>query len=80
MNHYSADPSQCRVDFFKPSGKWYYTCQFTWLHWGKDKLIHDVFRESLVAAFPNNYIGLQAVCLEPYHENSHPISIIHKAA
>ncbi len=78
MSNYSTDPAQCRVDFFKESGKWYDTCQFTWLHWGRDKLIHDVFRESLAAAFPNSYRGMRAICLEPYHEYAHPISFIHQ--
>ena len=78
--NYSNESNQCRVDFFKPSGKWYDTCQFTWLHYSKDKPIHDVFRESLNAAFPYSYRGMQAICLEPYHENSHPLSIIHCGA
>lgn len=76
MSNYSNNPEQCRVDFFRPSGKWYATEQFKWLHWGRDKLIHDVFKDSLKEAFPNNYHGLQAICLQPYHELEHPISII----
>lgn len=78
MSNYSSDSSQCRVDFFKESGKWYDTAHFTWLHWGRDKLIHDVFRDSLNAAFPDSYHGMQAICLEPNHESAHPISIIHQ--
>ena len=59
MSNYSSDASQCRVDFFKESGKWYDTQHFAWLHWGHDKLIHDVFRDSLNAAFPSSYQGMQ---------------------
>lgn len=74
-----------RVDFFKSSGKWYTT---EWIKWtgpyygsfgnGELKrpaaLIHDAFMISLhdFAHYPG---GMRAVCLEPYHEHAHPISV-----
>jgi len=80
MSHYSNDPQNVRVDFFKPSGKWYATEQVTMVGWrGDEVLIHD----SLVDALDNLerkdggplFRGMQVICLEPYHEFSHPISI-----
>jgi len=78
--HYSNDPSMVRVDFFKPSGKWYTTEAVRWTgEWRGDKqLIHDAFIQSLRDHFmevPRRLSNMDAVCLEPYHENSHPIQI-----
>lgn len=75
--NYSNDPSMVRVDFFKSSGKWYTTEQMKWLQYNQtpNKGIHDIFLESLKLAFPYNYGEFDAICLEPYHEHSHPIQI-----
>lgn len=92
---YSDDDSMVRVDFFKPSGKWYCTEAIKWTgpwcgstHYVEDKSktphgrthgdIFDAFRQSLKDHFgdKSRLVGMQAICLEPYHEYSHPISII----
>lgn len=41
-------------------------------------LPHDAFKQSLKDHFGNKIrlVGMQAICLEPYHEFSHPISMI----
>ena len=76
---YSDDSLMVRVDFFKDSGKWYTTEAVKWT--GKYKspsLIHEEFAKSLVDHFketPNRLKDMQAICLEPYHENAHPISL-----
>jgi len=73
---YIEDPSMVRVDFFRGSGKWYTTEAVKWLDWESKNLIYDVFRESLLEHFknsPNRLKGMWAVCLEPYHINSHPL-------
>ena len=75
MGNYSNDPASVRVDFFKPSGKWYATEAITWTGGGTGVLIHDAFRKSLEDSIGDKYTGLDAVCLEPYHEYSHPIMI-----
>lgn len=66
-----------RVDFFKESGKWYATEQMEFIHCDKRFLIHDAFLASLNASFNGRYSGMTAVCLDPYHENAHPL-MIHK--
>lgn len=79
MSHYSDNPSKCRVDFFKESGKWYCTEAVVFVKGTyKGTLIHDAFRTSLREHFKgeSRLAGMRAVCLEPYHEHSHPISLI----
>jgi hypothetical protein len=83
MQNYSDDPASVRVDFFKESGKWYCTEAVKWLTWKGDPrndglLVHDAFREALDAHFGNGprLRDMRAICLQPYHENSYPISLI----
>lgn len=82
---YSDDEAMVRVDFFKPKGKWYCTEAVKWTgEWsgdvkklGKACLIHEAFKQSLRDHFKygSRLEGMDAICLEPYHENSHPIII-----
>lgn len=77
MSHYSETSNSCRVDFFKESGKWYTTEAIIfpsemYTHWS----IHEVLQEALKRQIGNRLINMQAVCLEPYHKNSHPISLV----
>jgi hypothetical protein len=50
---YSDDSAMVRVDFFRPSGKWYTTDAVRWLRYrgtdddGKIMLVQDAFLESL---------------------------------
>lgn len=73
---YSEDSSMVRVDFFKPTGKWYTTEAVKWLHYN-DMIIQDAFLESLKAHFGDKprLSGMWAVCLHPYHEHGHPIMV-----
>ena len=76
--NYSDDESSVRVDFWKPSGKWYTTEAVKWTGGYKDVLIHDAFAKSLrdhFADHPNRLSDMTATCLEPYHEFSHPIQL-----
>ena len=81
MSNYIEDPASCRVDFFKPSGKWYTTEAVKFVgEWkaGPDNLIHDAFKRSLREHFrdnPDRLFDMVAVCLEPYHEYSHPLMV-----
>ena len=81
---YDRDESMVRVDFFKPSGKWYSTEAIKWITWngaerldhGPHMLIHDAFREALSKDLQASKLmqdGMFAVCLDPYHEFSFPI-------
>jgi len=86
---YSDDPEMVRVDFFKSSGKWYCTEAVKWTgkyRKSRDKTsepcdgwdIHAQLAKSLRDHFkdtPDRLSDTDAVCLEPYHENSHPIQI-----
>jgi len=78
MTHYSDNPGMVRVDYWKPSGKWYMTeaVQWTGRYNGKDALIHEAFADSLAAHFKGRVLDdFRATCLEPYHEHAHPISL-----
>lgn len=78
MSNYSPDEDMVRVDFFKPSGKWYCTEAVKWTGgWPKDNLIGEAFRKSLKDHFggQNRMLGMDVVCLEPYHEMAHPLMI-----
>ena len=80
MSHYSNDPAMVRVDFWKTSGKWYTTEAVKQIAgWQKEScLIHDGFAKSLRNHFkdtPDRLSNMDATCLEPYHENSHPIQL-----
>ena len=86
--HYSNDPEMVRVDFFKESGKWAYTVAMNWDRYRTKSLIENethiasnyedmqnTFKRCLREQFPNRFIGLTAVCLEPYHKNAYPLMV-----
>ena len=74
---YHEDDSMVRVDFFKPSGKWYTTEAVRWTG-SYDGEIHVAFERSLLKHFGGEVrmSGMTAICLEPYHKHAHPISLI----
>lgn len=79
---YSVDDSIVRVDFFKPSGKWYTTEAVQWISYTERYNvyagIHDEFANSLRYHFkddPTRLSEFDAICLHPYHEHEHPIMI-----
>ena len=75
---YSENDSMVRVDFFKSSGKWYTTEAVRWTGGYSHIDIHEAFKRSLRDHFkdyPNRLYEMDAVCLEPYHEFSHPIQL-----
>lgn len=80
--NYSDDPFMVRVDFFKPSGKWYTTEAVKWLSYDNISII-KAFAKSLKNHLkkpeglqPSNgelrLSGMIAICLNPYHEYSTP--------
>lgn len=79
MTHYSDKADQVRVDFFKQSGKWYTTEAVIWTgKWDGTTDIHESFSKSLRDHFketPDRLSEMDAICLDPYHEHTHPIQI-----
>jgi hypothetical protein len=78
MSNYSEEAHMCRVDFWKESGKWYTTEAISFDGLYDLDFIHDAFRIALKRHFGETprLIGMTAICLEPYHKLSHPISLI----
>lgn len=80
MSNYSEDEEMVRVDFFKPSGKWYATHAVKWTGgYNATELIYDAFKKSLrdhLAKEPDRFSGMTAVCLHPYHELEHPLMLV----
>lgn len=80
--HYSDKPESVRVDFWKPSGEWYSTEAVIWTGQYRDQLIHYSFAQSLRDHLTVEgrdglrMSGMSATCLKPYHEHSHPISMM----
>jgi len=73
---YSADDNMVRVDFFKPSGKWYTNEAVKWTGEWKGQGIFEAFAQSLRDHLRNGRLSeMDAVCLEPYHEHCHPIML-----
>lgn len=79
MSNFIDNERSCRVDFFKPTGKWYATesVMFRNEDWKGAGGIgpHQGLRNA-IADSDCVYGGMTAICLEPYHEWSHPISLI----
>lgn len=76
MSNYSDIPNSCRVDFFRESGKWYATESIIFNNeYYKTVSVNEAFAAALRTWVGGRYSGMTAVCLEPYHEHSHPVSI-----
>jgi len=89
---FTTNEGRVRVDFFKPSGKWYGTASVDMSAYYKGD-IHECFRRACVdeqatapstgesewghTFTPQGWVakGGTIVCLEPYHEHSHPLMI-----
>ena len=76
MSNYSDKPTSVRVDFFRSTGKWYTTEAVLF----DDKTyrtvsIHDAFNDALRKHLCGRLRGCWAVCLEPYHEQEHPLMV-----
>lgn len=74
--NYSSDEQSCRVDIFKPSGKWYMTIGIKFLetYWYDEPrdALYNAIHASKGLSFCN---GMTAVCLEPYTKHSYPVII-----
>ena len=91
MSHYSNNPGLVRVDLFKPSGKWYATGSIDMSEHYNDAGLHEAILVACeqqrvgegsqegwpVMVPPREWLsdGGTIVCLQPYHEHSHPIML-----
>lgn len=80
--NYSTKPHSVRVDFFKPSGKWYTTEAVLFPWWSaEDGSIHEVVEAALEKHLREEagwlrLEGMIAVCIDPHHEHAHPIMML----
>lgn len=86
---YTENDGSVRIDRFKEHGKWYDTYAIDMSKYWNDRidgrinLIHDALREAIAddSRFGPNWVdgwlrqGGFIVCLEPYHKQSHPITL-----
>lgn len=87
MSHYSENPAHCRVDIFKPSGKWYMTVVIDMEGEYNCGVCHEAVKRALTNRIVPGTIklgprgeyhleeGWSAVCLDPYNIHAHPIMI-----
>lgn len=78
MGNFSTNESCVRVDIFKASGKWYSTFAIDMAGYYKEPSLKEALAKALYeqTRYKEDEEGdLFAVCLDPYHENSHPIMI-----
>lgn len=71
---YTDDARMMRVDFFKPSGKWYMTEAVKMLSW--DDELFDTLKRSIDSHQPGLRKHFICVILEPYHKHSHPVMLM----
>ncbi len=78
MSNYIDNPNSCRVDIWKTSGKWYTTETIIFFDSDYGGCIHKAFKNALEnhEHIKNHYSDMRITCLEPYHQYSHPISLI----
>ncbi len=80
--NYSNNPGLCRVDFFKPSGKWYATESINFTgHYNHEDGPVGALRAALAVDLRKEdgslrYEGMWAVCSDPYHVNAYPVMVV----
>ena len=74
MTHYNDNPGVVRVDYFKPSGKWYMTEAHDMSdYWDEPDIYRAV--ESTLRRDGRFLRHFDIVVLEPYHRNPYPVMI-----
>lgn len=77
--NFSENPSSVRIDFFKPSGKWYMTealdMRDFWTAGPGNAMPSDAVYNALARTERGQRLLEQfvIVCLEPYHEHGYPV-------
>jgi len=75
MTHYSDSPGMVRVDFFKPSGKWYMTEDLDMYDFWDELIPHDAVEKALERN-GRNLKHFTRVVLQPYHRNAYPVMLV----
>ena len=75
MTHFSNDEADCRVDIFKPNGKWYTTTTINMSHNYNSPDLKQSIKDLLLLQKWDTDNGWIFVCLEPYHQHAHPIML-----
>lgn len=72
--HYSNNPGKVRVDYFKPSGKWYETLEVDMTGYYDAWNVREAVRLAVTHQYESfSFDDWTVVCLEPYHKFSHPV-------
>ena len=79
MSNYSESSADCRVDFFKPSGKWYATEAVRFIGGTYERSPRLALMMSLdaigIGKPGGRFLGMTAVCLMPYVSRSYPVMV-----
>lgn len=76
--NYSNEESACRIDFFKPSGKWYTTAairmeyESTENHLGIIAALRADPGQFRMPDGAFRFAGMWAVVIDPFHKHAHP--------
>lgn len=73
--NYTENPGMCRVDYFKPSGKWYSTEALDFAPHYDHSPVDALLRAIASRPEPTRFSGMTAVCLEPYTEHQFPVMV-----
>lgn len=76
MTNYSDNPAHVRVDFFKPSGKWYATEMIDMTSFFMGKLTSQLVKDAVMSQVERRFSGMTAVCLAPYVESPFPVLFV----
>jgi hypothetical protein len=81
MTHFSENPGMVRVDYFKPSGKWYMTEAIDMSEfWDHGIIPNEAVKKALDASRPKREPGwwrqFTVVVTEPYHKSAYPVMIV----
>jgi hypothetical protein len=74
VSNYSEDPSMCRVDFFRDTGKWYAT-EALKLDYAAEDGPAGALQKACREQLHGRLRGMWAVCLDPYHELPFPLMV-----
>lgn len=74
MTHFSDNPGMVRVDFFRPSGKWYMTEAHDMSDFYNEPVIHDAVCKMLERD-GRLLTHFDILVLEPYHKNAYPVML-----
>lgn len=84
--HFSENPGSVRVEFFKPSGKWYMTealdMRDFWKSGPGNLSPSDAVRSALLRTERGARLLEQfiVVVFEPYHEQAYPVCLVPEVA